>query len=241
MLTVLYRDENDYITPKGEHKVQWVCKCDCGAIKSIVAGSLLNGRTQACGGHKEAWNKGVHMSETPTYKLFDSCVVGVLQSGVKFIFDLDDYNTISKYTWFLTPNGYLKTGADIGTHRFIHRLIMNVCDDEYVDHINGDKLDNRKCNLRICCNAQNSINCQRKTGVMRGVTFSKKSNKWLAYIVIDGQQKSLGYYINKNDAIDARQKAEEIIYGQYTYLRSQELSKRNEVEKSAYEFYISKG
>ena len=228
-LTVLRRDENDYITPSGERKVQWICQCDCGAIKSIVAGSLLNGRTQSCGKHKEAWNKGKIITEAPHYILHDDYVSGILSSGVEFIFDLDDYNLVTQYNWFISPNGYIKTGATIGTLRFLHRLILNASKDEYVDHINHNPLDNRKCNLRICTCSQNGANNKQSQSIYRGIHYDNRSNKWFAVVVVCGKNIYSNYYSSLDDAIAARRKLEDKYFGEFSYYNSKQIAEKNGV------------
>lgn len=240
MLTVIGRDEESYITPKGEKKVKWICQCDCGKIKSIVAGSLTSGRTQACGHHKEAWNKGAKISESPTYDFQDTYVIGKLPTGEEFLFDIDDYGLISIHNWFITPNGYLKTGSAIGTHRFMHRLIMNAANGELVDHINRDKLDNRRCNLRICNYSQNGANSVRAGNINRGLYFDKRYNKWSVCITVNKIPRFLGYYSEYSDALQVRKTAEELYFGEYSYDNSVLIAKENEVKNLKNELYIPK-
>lgn len=80
----------------------------------------------------------------------------------------------------------------------MHRLILNCPEGMYVDHINGDPLDNRKCNLRITTNQQNCENRQgpyksNKSGY-RGVSFDKQHQKWEAYYWRNYKKYSVGFY-----------------------------------------------
>lgn len=224
MLTVLRRDENDYVTPKGERKVRWVCKCECGNIKSVVAASLLNGRTQSCGKHKTSWNKGSKISESPSYEEHETYYIGTLQTGERFVIDKEDFNIVSQYNWYITPEGYLKAGASIGTLRFMHRLLLNAQKGQYVDHINHNKLDNRKCNLRICTASQNGVNSKHT-----GICFDKRYNKWFVSIPVNGKNKFYGYYDNRDDAISVRKKLEELYFGEFSYDNSQKIANKNGV------------
>ena len=97
----------------------------------------------------------------------------------------------------------------------LHRLITGAKKGEYVDHINGDTLDNRLCNLRICSNADNirngRVRTNNKSG-FSGVFYDKNDGKWLAKIKVMYKTINLGRYINKEDAIQARKKAEVIYF-----------------------------
>ena len=93
----------------------------------------------------------------------------------------------------------------------MHRFIMNFPKGKYVDHINHNTLDNRKCNLRICNNADNirngKIRTNNKSGY-NGICFDKSRNKWLAGIKVNYKRIFLGRYVNIEDAIKARKEAE---------------------------------
>jgi hypothetical protein len=91
---------------------------------------------------------------------------------------------------------------------------MNVLEDntKIIDHINHQKNDNRKCNLRFCTNAQNMMNRKAK-----GCYFDQISGKFRPYIFINGKIKQLGYFDNLEEAIKIRKEAEIMYYGEYRY------------------------
>ena len=93
----------------------------------------------------------------------------------------------------------------------MHRLINNTPKNMLTDHINRDKLDNRKCNLRSGNKSLNSINrCKpsnNKSG-FKGVHLDSWTEKWRAEIKINGKKITLGRFNNKLDAVEARAKAE---------------------------------
>ncbi|WP_252233758.1 HNH endonuclease [Clostridium sp. ZS1] len=83
----------------------------------------------------------------------------------------------------------------------MHRFIMNPPSNKLIDHINGNKLDNRKCNLRIVNKSQNAMNSKKpknNTSGVKGVYWDKRSKKWEASIQVNMKKKSLGYFKNKD-------------------------------------------
>ena len=114
----------------------------------------------------------------------------------------------------------------------MHRLIMGKFEDDglVIDHINHNTLDNRKHNLRICTESDNSKNkslpSNNTSGVV-GVSFNKKYNKYETYITINYKRKSLGLYDSIEDAIKTRKDAEEKYFGEYSYDNSMELAMKN--------------
>lgn len=88
----------------------------------------------------------------------------------------------------------------------LHRLIMRPPKHMTVDHINGDTLDNRRCNLRVCTPSQNmmnrKLNANNKFG-FKGVHYQKCGGKYRARISVDGKRISLGMYSTPEEAGEA--------------------------------------
>lgn len=130
------------------------------------------------------------------------------------IIDLEDVKKVKGYKWAYSY-GYARNAKK---RVLLHRLIINCPDDMVVDHINRNPLDNRKENLRICTQQQNSMNrsvqSNNTSGVV-GVTWDKSRNKWMAQIKINQKHKTLGHYENIEDAIEARKQAEILYFGDY--------------------------
>lgn len=158
------------------------------------------------------------------YDLSGNYGIGWTFKDEEFYFDLEDYDKIKNYCWS-TRHGYLrarnpKTNKDI----IMHRLIMNITDPKLmVDHIKHNKLDNRKQFLRVCTNKENSRNKElvkwNTSGVI-GVSYNEKTKLWRSHIMVDRKTINLGTFDNIDDAIDARQKAEDLYFGEYSYRAS---------------------
>lgn len=98
----------------------------------------------------------------------------LLRYNETFVIDNEDYPLVAQYRWRLLVNrrdGYVSkyVVTTIYTEKYrpktiyLHRLLVKCPPDKVVDHINGDTLDNRKTNLRICTTAQNNSNRHRIT------------------------------------------------------------------------------
>ena len=106
----------------------------------------------------------------------------------------------------------------------IHRLVSeafieNPLNKRCIDHKDNNKSNNNSNNLRWCTDIENSQNrCIRSdnNSSVKGVIFNKKSQKWEAYITIDCVRVNLGFYINFEDAKQARQIRANEAFGCYT-------------------------
>lgn len=115
-------------------------------------------------------------------------------------------------------HGY-KFGAIFGknyrAHRVIWAMTFGAWPDGQIDHINGNRSDNRIENLRVVSNAENQRNSKIRstnTSGAAGVSWNKRCAKWQARITVNHKRIHLGYFGNKDDAIAARKSAE-IKYG----------------------------
>lgn len=126
------------------------------------------------------------------------------------IVDLECANLVLNTTWRLSTLGYV-AGNILGKPIKLHRLITNAPSGKTVDHINHNKLDNRKSNLRIC---ENKENCRNRK-LQHGVTFNKEKKRWLSRIYVDYKDIFLGYFEDYNDALKARKEAEQKYFGEF--------------------------
>lgn len=133
--------------------------------------------------------------------------------GVEFQMDLEDALKFVGVTLAVRIDGYMKAGPD-----YVHRLILEPKEGEVVDHINGDPLDNRRSNLRICTVQENSCNQKtrlgNKTGA-RGVHWEAGRGKWYAKVTVKGRTVFVGRYDTLDEAKAARLSAEAILHGQF--------------------------
>lgn len=216
-LTVIKRSNNDYISPKGNIKVKWVCICDCGNECEVMGSFLTRPKKPqlSCGCYRLEKIKETE-GKTKIYNKYDltgEYGIGYTQNNEKFIFDLDDYELIKDYCWNI-HHGYVSSNAG-DKNKLMHRLITCCPEGMVVDHINRNRSDNRRSNLRICTINENGKNQSKrscnKSGII-GVYFNKKLQKWVATI----KKKHIGVYENIEDATLARLIAESNEYGEFS-------------------------
>lgn len=141
--------------------------------------------------------------------------------------DDEDYEKFAKKRWFAYVNQNYKhiVRAIRSEYRdgkrttiVLAREIMGNPKGMMVDHKNGDTLDNRKSNLRICNRAENGSNrgkqINNKSGY-KGVYWYKYTKKWKAQIKVKGKVMALGYYFNKVDAAKAYNQASLEFHGEF--------------------------
>jgi hypothetical protein len=145
-----------------------------------------------------------------------------LTQGLFAIVDEIDHAFLSSFNWCVTTAGYayrvIRLECGRRTSEPMHRTIMGLAHKEKtnVDHINGEKLDNRRSNLRICTVAQNQMNRKKsksnKSG-FKGVTFFRK--RWRANIRYGGKQVCLGSYDTPNEAHEVYCLMADMLYGEF--------------------------
>lgn len=120
-----------------------------------------------------------------------------LSNGIKVLVDAEDYPRVSQLNWNFSKAG---TGYAISRGKkgvLMHRLILDAPKGVSVDHINGNTLDNRKINLRLCSHAENMANRKlhkNNTSGYKGVYFDKATSKWCAEIKKNGVKIRIGRY-----------------------------------------------
>ncbi|WP_321905200.1 HNH endonuclease [Paraburkholderia tropica] len=136
-----------------------------------------------------------------------------LTSGSITLVDDDMHHELSKFNWYEDSSGYayrkVKFKNPDGIQRYrdvmIHRAIMGVAfgDKSHIDHIDGNKLNNQRSNLRICNSSQNQCNRGQQsnnTHGFKGVRYRRRDNKWAAQICFRGKKEQIGIYATAEDA-----------------------------------------
>lgn len=138
-----------------------------------------------------------------------------LTTGQIALVDDEDFVFLSRHNWYHYFGGYARR-IDGGKLVLMHRFIMNAPDDAEVDHINGNRLDNRRANLRIVTAAQNQWNRGRpanNTSGCKGVT--KHKGRWVARIQYNGLRKHLGAFVSLEEAYEVYCLAADLAHGEY--------------------------
>lgn len=129
--------------------------------------------------------------------------------------DNQDFDYLNHWKWCLGSGGYaIRTEYNPKRTIYMHRILFTVQtlfgDKLDIDHINRNKLDNRRSNLRLATRSQNQFNrsaTKRSSTGIKGVFWYKRKKKWISQIRINRVLKHLGYFDNIKDAELAYQKA----------------------------------
>jgi|CXWK01.1.fsa_nt_gi hypothetical protein len=140
--------------------------------------------------------------------------------GKSFIIDDEDYDLVSKWRWNIDDKNVVKRKVyDKGKKysQILARMLLKPEKGMEVDHINGNRLDNRRSNLRICTRVQNEVNkpSQNKHG-FKGIM--KKFRRWGAYAQKDGHVFYLGTFATKEEAARAYNKKAKELHGEFAWL-----------------------
>jgi hypothetical protein len=159
-----------------------------------------------------------------------------LTNGKKAKIDKEDYVKVSKYKWH-NSLGYAQAYSKDTPYNPVamHRLIMNDPIGFSIDHINHNRLDNRKCNLRFCNMSQNIANSllsKINTSGYKGVDWHKGSRQWRARITINGKRFDLGNFKSIKNAAEAYNKKAKKIFGEFALLNKINLKEEESHEKA---------
>lgn len=137
--------------------------------------------------------------------------------------DIDDLPRVAVRRWNVSPAGYAVAGR--AGCLYMHRVVMGAQKGQQVDHVDGNKLDNRRANLRICTNSENRRNQKiRKDSShnFKGVERRTKGfrTRFYARIMVDGRRLALGGYETELEAAHAYDRAAAKHFGSFARLNN---------------------
>jgi hypothetical protein len=200
----------------------WNCKCKCGneIIKPINTLRKSNKQKICC---SDCLKKYLTKNKIKENKIETKGDITIIND--KVIIDTKNLDKILSYGRYVQVNKNKYAFMDInGKELFIHRLILNLPQDYDAtiqligEHINGNRLDCRESNLRICEKSKNAMNCciyKNNTSGCKGVTWMKRLNKWQVVINYNKHSIYLGVYSDYDEAVKVRKEAEAKYYGEY--------------------------
>lgn len=147
-----------------------------------------------------------------------------LNKGRFALIDADDFEWLNKLKWHVTDRGYAVRSESLGGGKSrsvsMHRMILDTPKGMVSDHINGDRLDNRRSNLRICTlreNAYNKSNCDHSSQY-KGVGWKKQSNNWQARVRFNDKWMHIGIYEDEIAAAVAYNEKAKEFFGEFAKL-----------------------
>ena len=202
----------------GKPVVFWKCKCDCGTERDVSGNSLRCGLSESCGClHKEKVKSLCESRRLKNRFFIDGNVVHVQTKQGEFLCDKQDWSDLSKYYWQIGKDGYPVSCINKKFKKF-HVLILDCPKGFERDHINGNRTDNRRENLRVIPASANrfnkGMNSRNKSG-HTGVFWYERYKKYQVSIKARGKTVHLGYYEDYDEAVRVREEAEMQHFGEY--------------------------
>lgn len=144
-----------------------------------------------------------------------------LTRGKTALVDAEDYAFLSQWQWWCNPKGYAIRSRSAGGKNvkiYMHREVMKAERGQEVDHINGDKADNRKANLRFCTHLQNCYNRTKIKNKLGYLGVFPNGNGFTANITLGKRIVRLGTYRTKEEAARKRDEAALRLHGKFARL-----------------------
>lgn len=148
----------------------------------------------------------------------DGSAIVTTAKGVQIAIDAADAEKAMRYSWCISKTGYAvaNTGSRVIK---MHRYLLDILDEPslVVDHINGNTLDNRRSNLRVCRQDENLRNMKKKVSNTSGYSGIRKTPHGTYNVRITFERKEIhvGNYSTLEEAIEAREQAERTYFGQF--------------------------
>ena len=201
----------EYSHGDGTHSY-WICKCSCRkqTIRTVRADRLTGGTSKSCG----------HRIGTP-YRVEGDVAIFTTRNNEEFFTDVEDAERVSVFTWEIdSPRDYVV--SKIKDKRvYLHHFIIPNRTLEMIDHIDRNKRNNTKANLREATRSNNMHNAIFNPGAhskYKGVTLCKRNNKWYARISCHPHTYHLGYYEKEIDAAKAYNDAAIELCGEFALI-----------------------
>lgn len=196
-----------------------LCECGCGQ-------RLLRNKSRRTGrrfihGHNTRVRRPAYLKQLRETRFEEDLVyIPLTGKGGVAIVDRLDYPLVEPFTWSVTicrrkgenrysyaiTYVYQPPGAKKQTQIRMHRLIMGMPQDSLVDHRNGNTLDNRRSNLRLCTtaeNCQNQFARQGGTSRFKGVSFCRQTGRWKARLRKQNVEIWIGRFDSELEAAEA--------------------------------------
>jgi len=211
----------------------WLCECECGNYKILPYNNFSRGMTQSCGCMRKTKRHtilNIYSIEEDYIKikiiksplahavLPDELAIKTKQQHrittvTETKIDIEDFEKVVEHKWYYShQHGYICAKEPTPTPSrkgiYLHRVIMGDTNG-MVDHVDQDKTNNRKENLRLCTISQNAMNTKlykSNTSGYKGVYYDKKSDAWRAKIEYKRKVYNLGLFSSAEKAAAARDK-----------------------------------
>lgn len=141
----------------------------------------------------------------------------LLTRGKITLVDDADYEALATRHWCFATNGYVVSRIG-GGMIYLHRFLLNASPEHEVDHIDGNKLNNQRSNLRLVTRQQNARNVASHGGsssLFKGVAWCKQTQRWRAHITVNGMFKHLGRFDTEHEAAHVYDTAARQYFGEF--------------------------
>lgn len=197
----------------------WKCRCNCGKEDYINQQTLLANTSTCCTDCRNV-KTGMINSKINQYNLVGEYGIGYTFDNREFYFDLEDYDKIKDYCWYIdTSTGYVKSSITVSKNKttqiYMHKFLTG---NKLTDHINRDKVDNRRNNLRNATNNQNASNKPKRKNSKNnfiGVRLNKKTHAWIFILTSNGSTYR-GTRKTEKEALIERLRLEKKYFGEFS-------------------------
>ena len=186
---------------------KWLCKCDCGNMAIVTINHLTTGHTKTCG-----------HCPINTFIRKDRYCEGTTADDQTFIFSPEDWDLVTLYNWHIDAKEYVVTQINRRSIK-LHRLLMQPDDGVQIDHINRNKKDCRRSNLRTAVNKENAAN---KSVYSNNFSTGHKNvylvgGKYRVIIRKNGIANSFGYFSDIKEAIKVANDKRLMLFDEFAF------------------------